>query len=232
MAQGMIIRRGGTSGLPVFTYTGLYDFFDEGDGNWKLKLLTSGVLNFSKLSGIVDVFLVGGGGGSGPYSGGGGGGYTLTAHGQLLTKNLDYTIEIGAGGVVTTGSGRAGTGGTSFAFGCSVLGGQGSDGASGGSGGEGGDGGSGGGGYSGGAGGINGADGSTGTGASKAAGGTGQHTTTREFEESTGALYASGGNSGGAYTPLPNTGDGAKGGGSSGGHPGHSGIVVLRNARS
>ena len=68
------------SSFPEYTYNGSSIFIDDGNGEWRIKLLTSGILNFSKLLGKVDVFLVGGGGGGGGYdrSGGGGGGYTAT----------------------------------------------------------------------------------------------------------------------------------------------------------
>ena len=53
--------------LPTYTYTGSHQLIDEGNFNWRLKLLTSGTLTFSHLgsaeSSGAQVFLVGGGGG-------------------------------------------------------------------------------------------------------------------------------------------------------------------------
>ena len=215
---------------PKFTYTGTYEYIDDGGGNWRIKFLSSGT--FTPLKDMtVDAFLVGGGGSgaiglSSGISSGGGGGYTETFKKIELTANTEYYIEIGAGGYlnVTSGMNAAGVaGGTTKAFGKSVPGGNG-----GGNSGNlkyGGDGGSGGGAPTG-AGGVNGSDG---TGATA---GAGQGKTTREFGEESGELYSSGGN-GDKANPSdgnPNTGDG--GGGkhyysiktSSGG----SGIVIIR----
>ena len=215
---------------PKFTYTGTYEYIDDGGGNWRIKFLTSGTLTPLKAM-TIDAFLVGGGGSGavGTQSGvssGGGGGYAETFKKIELTANTEYYIEIGAGGYLnnTAGMNKLGvTGGTTKAFGKSVPGGNG-----GGNGvnlTRGGDGGSGGGDPTG-SGGVNGSDG---TGAKA---GSGQGKTTREFGEESGELYSSGGN-GEKANPSdgnPNTGDG--GGGrnyysiktSSGG----SGIVIIR----
>ena len=205
---------GKVGSIPKFNYTGTYVYIDDGDGNWRIKFLTSGVFTFTK-DVIVDVFLVGAGGGgkSDSVSGGGGGGYTKTEKSVAITKNTQYTIEIGV-------SGESINGGNTSAFGVTAEGGK----KGGSSFGNGGNGGSGGGGF-GATGGIDGADGSTN---SLYRGGKGQGTTTREFGESTGTLYASGGSgvSNGATAGANNTGDGGdieKAGG--------SGIVVIRNTR-
>ena len=58
-----------TSTRPQYTYTGSSTFIDDGNGNWRIKFLTSGTLTFTNLgTGVngIDVFLVGGGG-SGYY---------------------------------------------------------------------------------------------------------------------------------------------------------------------
>ena len=47
---------------PKFTYTGTYEYIDDGGGNWRIKFLTSGVFRPLKKM-TADVFLVGGGGG-------------------------------------------------------------------------------------------------------------------------------------------------------------------------
>ena len=205
---------GGGGGMPQFTYTGQYSFIDDGGGNWRIKFLTSGVITFLK-DVLIDAFLVGAGGGgkSESVSGGGGSGYTKTVKSVAIAKNTQYAIEIGA-------SGESVDGGSTSAFNATAEGGKKGGSAFG----NGGDGGSGGGGF-GAAGGIDGANGSTN---SLYRGGTGQGTTTREFGESTGDLYASGGSgvSKGATAGADNTGDGGDNG-----KAGGSGIVVIRNAR-
>ena len=53
---------------PSYTYTGESQLIDDGDGNWRIKFITSGTLTFNDLgngSSGVDIFLVGGGGGGG-----------------------------------------------------------------------------------------------------------------------------------------------------------------------
>lgn len=250
---------------PEFTYTGDYEIVDDSDNlisdfanwksGWKIRFLTSGtftVTNFYGWNGNLDVFLVGGGGGTKwsvggkIHSGGAGGGYTQTGKAITVSTNTPYTIDIGAGGI-----GEA-DGGTTSAFGLSASGGghptAGSDGAAGGSGG---------GGYvhasasgtsasGAGNGGSDGSDGVT-AGSGGGDGGKGQGTTTREFGEENGKLYAGGGagaSNKGGVSPVGGAGgggdmgsDGATntGGGAgnalNGTHNGGSGIVVTRNAR-
>lgn len=244
--------------VPTFTYTGSYEIVDDAGNvldessesdmqteNWKIRFLTSGTLNFSKLGNAyngIDVFLVGGGGGG--ILGGGGGGYTTTATDISITTGTDYSIAVGSGGTNTANS----QGGTSSAFEQTANGGYAPATEK-----EGGTGGSGGGGY-----GLNvkggngGSDGSNGGAGSNTAG-VGQGTTTREFGENSGTLYAGGG--GGASTSSGgNAGDGGGGAGASSSNAangatntggggggarsnytpgtGGSGIVIMRNARS
>lgn len=237
--------------LPTFTYDGTYEIVDDEDtaidnstGNWKIRFLTSGTLNFTELNGAadgIDVFVVGGG--AGGDRGGGGGGYTGIAT-VTPEVGVDYPIVVGAGG------GKHADGGSSSAFGFSVEGGKTPTATY-----AGGNGGSGGGAYYGdGSGGAGGSDGSDGV-STKNPGGTGQGTTTREFHESGATLYAGGGGGGtpsgrtpgsggagggaagtagnygtGNSATTPNTGGGG-GGGANGGGYGASGIVIIRNAR-
>jgi hypothetical protein len=251
MGKCFLCGKGGTPSaeLPKFTYSGEFQLVNEGNKNWKLKLLTGGKLRFTNLgTGIngIDVFCVGGGGGGGynnNYGGGGGGGYTTTVKGLSIQPYTEYNIEIGAGGPAFT------DGGDTSAFSVVAKGGK-----TGGSDSGGGDGGSGGGGYAGNyaAGGNGGSDGSNGT-AGSTSSGIGQGTTTKEFQESSGALYAGGGGGGG----QGGGGKGGSGGGGNGGSDsaaatagatntggggggagqlriageGGSGIVILRNAR-
>ena len=234
---------------PGYTYT-------QDASGWVLKLLTSGTLTFSGTK-SVDLFAVGGGGGSG--TGGGGGGYTTTVRAQMMTGGTDYTVTIGEGGAGNS-NGTGSRGGTSsVAAGVTTL-----VSAAGGYGGvsgtrrrSGGNGGSGGGGGSygsdgtsghhprGGLGGSDGANGKNATDSTQSSyngyGGTGQGTTTRAFGESTGEIFAGGGNGGNYISDkpapeggtaqsmdgAPNTGAGAGGGTRTGG----SGIVIIRNAR-
>lgn len=217
---------------PQFSYTGTYTLIDDGNRNWRIKFLTSGTF-IPKAAMVIDLFAVGGGGGSDHSSGtwpdgGGGGGYTATVLSQTLTKNGEYSVTIGAGG------GAGGTGGQSK-FGSLITANGGKPGTSqqyGGTG-AGGNGGSGGG-PVGGAGGSNGNNGSSGQTSNY---GIGQHTTTREFGEETGDLYAGGG---GGYGANGGAGGGGNsfqegtqntGGGGGCSRNGGSGIVIIRNAR-
>lgn len=259
--------------LPAFTYTGTYDTETDDDDNWKIKFLTSGKLTLSE-DRIVDLFAVGGGGNGGTHNGdvgtsntkgggGGGGGYTATIKNKTLASG-SYTITVGGAGgtskvvsgstTLVTAAGGSNGGDASY----SVVG-------------SGGNGGSGGGpgcntgtdssgnvvsnrkGYAG-------EGGNAGTAFTGATAGTGQGTTTREFGESSGTLYAGGGGGGCGYysgdysagggggggdgarpgyaakTGTTNTGGGGGGGGwyasstRCAGAAGGSGIVVMRNA--
>ena len=209
-----ITRRGGGGGgggvgLPDFTYTGTFAVVDDGDSNWRIRFLTSGVFTAEKTA-SVDVFLVGGGG-AGSSSSGGGGGYTRTERNVYLLADQSYEVIVGAGG-------SGGDGGTTSGFGYTVEGGRAGSGYYGGAGGSGGSG------Y----GTVGGVDGGDGT----YNGGAGQGRTTREFEEADGTLYSTGGSMkkhdpDGVYFGEPNTGDG----GDSEYYDGGSGIVIIRNAR-
>lgn len=261
----------------TYTYDGEHEKIDDGNGNWRIKLKSSGNLvftNLGKWDGKLDVFCVGGGGGGGriynialPFSGsGGGGGYTTIGTEIAVELNTPYAIVIGAGGAGTTGGNGAnvgGEGGTTTAFDLSAAGGKGGNHSVGGAGGSGGGSsartrrdqddktnrmGYGGNGGSDGSDGISGRDGYNGENGTP---GKGQGTTTREFGEATGDLYAGGGGGtgyhgdgtggagggGNAHTFTVNGEDGAAntgGGGGGGGTPsgaGGSGIVVIRNHR-
>ena len=249
--------------IPEFTYTGDFEIVNDSDepitvsqDNWKIRFLTSGTLTFKNLNGAengIDVFLVGGGGGGSRAAGGGG--YTKTQKAVKVTAGTAYAIEVGAGGIAGVGNSKAGgSGGTSNAFGASANGGKANGtaasyvGANGGSGG--------GASSSNGAGGKGGSDGSDGfhRNGTHQESGKGQGTTTREFGESGGKLYAGGG--GGCTVTSSNGGAGGEGGGGSGGNKevnatsgetntgggggaannkaggsGGSGIVIIRNAR-
>lgn len=242
---------------PEFTYTGDYEVVDDSDNpisdfanwknNWKIRFLTSGTFTVTKLNGWdgrLDVFLVGGGGG-GYLRGGGGGGYTKTAKNIQVQAGTPYSIVIGAGSVGSA------SGGLSSAFSITAQGGHGGNNT-------GGAGGSGGGGRAdnimdGGAGGSDGGNGQK----SYFDGGTGQGTTTREFGQANGTLYAGGG--GGCGSGGGTGGAGGSGGGGTGGNEakkidgvngqnntgggaggarevqagtkGGSGIAIIRNAR-
>lgn len=232
------------STIPEFTYTGDYEIVNDSDepitvsqDNWKIRFLTSGTLTFTNLNGAeggIDVFLVGGGGTGGygdglsSHGGGGGGGYTKTVKSVSITTGTAYNIVIGA------------SDGNTSAFNITAAhGARGGDASSGGVPGSGGAGGSGGG--AGGEGG--GSDGSNGLGVK---GGKGQGTTTREFGESSGNLYAGGGSGGGssaggaggggAHNAKGSTNTGGGGGGKSwnvdtSAGAGGSGIAIIRNAR-
>jgi len=221
-SYGRIVRRGGAaaSGLPNFTYSGPYTIQDDGAGNWRVRFTGSGTLVFTADT-YVESFLVGGGGGGGPEgsgSGGGGAGYTGTWT-VLINKGTSYTITVGAG------ADRTGTGGTTSAFAHSVAGGYGTSNNNGGTGGSGGRG----------EGGVGGYDGNAGTATSGYYAGGGQYTTTREFGEPSGALYAHGGDwigKDGVYVQPANSGNGGQGASPAAYGRGADGIVVIRNHRA
>lgn len=203
---------------PKFTYTGTYEYIDDGGGNWRIKFLTSGT--FTPLKAMtIDVFLVGGGGGGNIYAGGGGG-YTKTAKSIELAPKSKYAIVVGSGGAGIKTEAEAKAGGITSAFGETANGGIGAgharedyDGGAGGSGG-------GAAGYRG-NGAKGGEDGGSGGSTTLGAGGAGQGTTTREFGETTGVLY-SGGGGGSAYREYSG-GTGGQGGGGDGGASGYPG---------
>jgi len=216
------------TGLPTFTYTGTYTLLDDGNGDWRLKFLTSGT--YTPESTItIDACCVGGGGGgittvSGYTHGCGGGGYVSNYSGIVLNGGTGYPVTIGAGGALDSDGGITwivqlslyyANGGHHGLRALNTAGGT-----------------TGGAGGSGGAaavsltGGTDGADGeSIYASGHWFYGGAGQGTTTREFAEATGALYSTGGGSQGSLGA--NTGDGAIPTGS-----GYSGILVIRNHRA
>ena len=213
-----------------FTYTGEYVIVPEGDsGDWKVKFLTSGTFTATDAL-LIDVFAVGGGGGGGaPFKGptyyygggGGGGGYTTTQKSVYLEKDKSYEIVIGDGGAAgnnggnSTGFNITGNGGNApiYADGYHINGGNGGSG--------------------GGAGSsdiystssttatVGASDGNTASNSHNLiTGGTGQGSTTREFGEESGDLYAGGGG-GGAGRQYSGIGDnpgkvGGDGGGGTG----------------
>lgn len=246
-------------GILAYSYTGESELIDDGDGNWRVKFLTSGVF-VPKSSLAIDVFLVGGGGGGcgdgmqDIYRIGGGGGYTKTFQTSIAASS-SYTITIGAGGAggpsESSNYSPGSDGGTTSAFDNSVEGGKGGkhvitfDTA--------GDGGSGGGVE--GKGGSDGSDGFSDSDEGKQYVGKGQGTTTREFGETSGTLYSGGGGGANTYGEVCLGGDGGGGNGATYGNPatsgetntgggggcgagyydgasGGSGIVIIRNKRS
>ena len=253
IGKALIAGGGGTVDRLDFTYTGQYNERLE-DG--VVEFLTTGVLKFKKEA-AIDAFLCGGGAGGSPGAGssvndgpggkGGSGGKTATLLNITPRAQTEYQIVIGVGG--TSGN----QGGDTSAFGSTANGGTSTAGGSGG----------GGNGVrdsvaswrNAGNGGSDGANGGKGGGGS-VPGGTGQGTTTREFAEATGKLYAGGGgggrgalngtqgysgsagdetagDGGGNDAPLANRGGGGGGGrpGSAGG-TGGSGIVCIRLHKS
>ena len=240
-----------------YSYTGTAEKIDDGNGNWRIKLKTSGVFKFTSLgnwNGLIDVFCVGGGcaGGSGYWDAGNGygkagsGGYTTTKKSVQSVANTSYNIVVGAGG-----QGAFVSGGNTTAFGVAAGGGTKLHG------------GSGSGAYGNGAVNNGGSDGGNGDPQDAAnigidhwgSPGKGQGTTTREFGESTGTLYAGGGGAGGNGSAQAKGGSGGGGNGAwNGNQPtsgetntggggggmyygltnvgkGGSGIAVIRNHR-
>ena len=238
----------------LFAYTGECEVIDDGNGDWRMKLLSGGTF-ISDGNILVDVFLLGGGGGGGnggnsDGGGGGGGGYANTGIVKII-RGQSYEIVVGEGGE-SESAGEAST-----AFGAIANGGCGGSGGTGGCGGSGGGAGASSNTYSGRVGGSEGSDGNN----ARNYGGPGQQMGTREFGETTGTLYAGGGGGGGGYntstgnfstgasggdgggaaggttTPAGNNTGGGGGGGQAGpwrtdGSAGGSGIVIIRNART
>ncbi len=215
-----VIGSRSVSTVPEFTYTGNYTIIDEGEEGWQVQFLDSGMLNFSSLDSLIDVWLVGGGGGGGgrDYGGGGGGGYVEYAGSISPVIGTEYPIVIGAGGVGTlTGSISGGRGGTSTAFGVSAAGGYGGQFTSWFGGGDGGSGGGAGDSSIGaGRGGSNGSDGYK---SGSFVAGKGQGRSTRDWGRYSGTLR-SGGGGGGSRLSGPNVG--GDGGGGDGGYGGSS----------
>ena len=182
-----------------YTYTGnSYAKYDS-NGDWKIYFLTSGTLTFNEENYNIDAFLVGGG------SSLGGSGYTTTQKNISVTAKTSYSIVVGAGG--TPGN----DGSASKAFNVTANPGSGLNGGSGG----------GAPGYTG-IGCTGGTDGSNGTKCTNINAGVGQGTTTREFGESSGTLYAGGGGGGGGFcggcaTVFPAGGKGGERGAGNGG---------------
>lgn len=213
------------SGVPKFSYTGEYEIIKDDDKDWRIRFLTSGELIFRNQV-QVDLFAVGGGGGGmqarytyGPvysggsvvgnisewYCGGGGaGGRTATERDITLIAGHAYQVIIGAGGAIGSPGGDtsmdaliSAQGGRNAPESGSNTGIYGLVGGIGGCGGGSGafkrtgyytaD-------HQAGGGGMNGSNGS-GRNA-----GTGQGSTTREFDESSGSLYAGGGGGGNHQT--------------------------------
>ena len=212
--------------VPKFTYTGDYNVREDG----VVELLTSGTLVFLNPA-VIDVFCVGGGG-AGRFSlyssnrgyGGGGGGYTNTL--KKINVSNSYQITIGDGATPSNSTGLGPRGGTT-SFGDLISAEGGHTGSSSGYMTDGSAGGSGGGGgvtsnsnY--GMGGSDGGNGENGYGTSgNQNGGAGQATTTREFGEENGKLYAGGGGGGRyIYSSTPIVSMGGAGGGGAGGWAG------------
>ena len=207
--------------MPVYTYTGNHQMLDDGNGHWRIKFLSSGVLEWLSPDTEIDVFLVGGGGAGGTGAEnmcGGGGGYTKTVKGTVISKGQRSQVSIGAGG-------SQGDGGTTY-FNDNVS----AAGGKAGSKGRGGDGGCGGGagaqaivsnqtGCRGGQGGSDGKNGTSatifnddGTSETTGRGGNGQVTSTREFGDSGAELYSGGGGGGCYANGKGKTAQGGKGG--------------------
>ena len=213
-----------------FIYTGTCNIRTDG----VIEFLTSGDFTPTE-SQNIDAFLVGGGssgcGGNNAssvkYAGGGGsGGYTLTRKNISITANTSYNIQIGAGGVATESTSALVTsvirpGGDTTAFGFTASGGKGNSSTATSTTANritGGDGGCGGGSGSGSTTDSNGIGGSNGNNGGGSSGGKGQGTSTCEFGESTGKLYAGGGG-GGQYSSSP-VNKGGEGGGGDGANSG------------
>ena len=114
-----------------FSFTGEYLYIDDGDGDWRVKFLSSGTLTPNENL-TVDIFAVGGGSGgrSGKYTygpvyyngvevgytyehhsgGGGAGGYTATVTDKVLQAGHTYQVVVGQGGKVNQDGGESSLG--------------------------------------------------------------------------------------------------------------------------
>ena len=194
----IMLGGGGCISAPIigkdFNWTGdsgTYQVIDDGNKNWRIKFLSSGTFTPLKDM-LIDAFLVGGGGGGGNSNPFGG---AATSGGNSTAFGI--TADGGTGGSTVGGSGGSGGGGSTDANGSGVKGGDG------------------------------GSDGSNGGNNSMSSatyiryGGVGQGTTTREFGEETGDLYAGGGGGGCGGSGSDYAGKygiGGEGGGGNGGH--------------
>lgn len=233
LASPIIPRFGGAAvrnKLIIQSFSGTYIEFDDGDGNRRVKFLTSGTLVVAKTV-TVDICCVGAGGGavgtvtSNYVHGCGGGGYVNTFSSIVLTAGVSYPVVVGAGGNADSDGGKTwainetaiyangGKKGLKSALGNVRSGGDGG---------------------SGGAsqvidhasvnGGTNGSDGATSYyGGYTFLGGIGQGSTTGEFGDAAATQYSMGG--GVNSSVAANTGNGGR----SIGGAGSSGICVIRN---
>lgn len=119
MSRRMAICASGARAFE-YAYTGQSYFDGDPKGNWVLYLLTSGYLTITSISGLIDIFVLGGGGGA--MSHGGGGGHTRTFKGIDYPAGT-YPVEIGAGGAAGIG-GAGGVGGASGFNGLNATGGN------------------------------------------------------------------------------------------------------------
>lgn len=97
----------------TYTYTGDHECIDDGDGNWLVKLKSSGVLTITEVGknwdGKSDMFILGAGG-AGVNTDGvapGGGGYYETANSVYLRRGMGFSAMIGAGATAVESSGGA-----------------------------------------------------------------------------------------------------------------------------
>lgn len=125
--------------LPGFTYTGTYTVVDDGNDGWRIKFLTSGTLRVDRRARIDVFLVGGGASGSYcyvddpdidmmPHGGGGGGsGYTLTKKNIDISNSGSYIIIVGDGGQ-SVGGGQSSVfgnnGGNTSAFGYTANGGS------------------------------------------------------------------------------------------------------------
>lgn len=184
---------------PKYTYTGEQILVKDENDHWRIKFLTSGVLEWLSEDAEIDVFLVGGGSSGGTDTGtyalcGGGGGYTKTVKKIKVTKGQRINIIIGAGGALK-GMGSTGynNGGDTSWDSITVKGGNGKNGGSGGGAGAGEINSIGGNGANGGEDGSDGGNSSYGSNSTRVTGGKGQGESTREFGEPGAELYSSAG---------------------------------------
>lgn len=115
-----IIRLGGESGLPDYTFDGNVTVLDTGEesGSWQVALTSSGTLVLNEDVQNVTIQLQGGGGGGGAGNESARGSDGTDGTSKTLTTSLaagSYSVAIGSGG--SRGSDSAGSSGGTTSFG-------------------------------------------------------------------------------------------------------------------
>lgn len=107
---------GSTSAVPVYTYTGEHALVTDEDGNWDLRLMSSGTLTLAnRITAVIQAQGGGGAGGAGYNYGSGSDGADGSIESMEVTLEPgDYVISIGAAGKKRSDAAGGAGGDTSF----------------------------------------------------------------------------------------------------------------------